>query len=70
MERRRVTFLFHRGQAVRWADYPYVSYYVCQRRWTERDVMPPIVEYGLVMYQGRGEMWWAVEADLEPWEAP
>jgi hypothetical protein len=73
MERDEYTDLFRYriGQGVRWADYPHKQHFVGQRRWTQREVLPPVVEYRLLLEPlGHDTVWmaWVPEADLELWE--
>jgi hypothetical protein len=63
-------FRYRQGQHVRWAEAPQTPCTVCQRRWTQRDILGPVVEYLLVGpardHAGDG-LPWVSEADLEPW---
>jgi hypothetical protein len=63
-------FLFREGQAVYWAEAPDERFVVVERRWTQRELLGPVIEYrlrtqvdsttlGLVMTP------WVSEADLE-----
>lgn len=38
-------FRFQMGQYVRWAEYPNTRYYIYQRRWTQREILDPVVQY-------------------------
>jgi hypothetical protein len=55
-------FRYRRGQWVTWTGAPAHPYCIAQRRWTERDILGPVVEYLLI-----GLEEWAYEPDLEPW---
>lgn len=63
-----VTFLYKQGDLVQWAG---TTWRISQRRYTERDVMGPVHEYGLIR-----EGWapysngltWALEPDVLPAE--
>ena len=65
-------FRFTLGQVVCWLEHPDVLWVICQRRWTERPILDPMVEYLL----GRRESpaaardVWVFEDELAPWEAP
>jgi hypothetical protein len=62
-------FRYRMGQSVRWADVPYERHWVGQRRWTQREVMGPVVEYRLRMNKARGGfLGWVYESELEAWE--
>ena len=62
-------FRFHLCQAVRWAEYPHEPYYIGQRRWTQREMLAPLVEYRLRLSKARGSlMSWVPEFDLAPFE--
>jgi hypothetical protein len=62
-------FQFQRGQAVRWAGDRTTRYTITQRRWTQRDVLGPVVEY-LVQTKTPERAWreWVYEADLTAWQ--
>jgi hypothetical protein len=62
----RAVWRFALGQPVRWAGDQEV-YVIVQRRWVERELLPPYAEYAIA-----GGAQWEVEADLEaveetPW---
>jgi hypothetical protein len=40
-------FQFHMRQQVRWAEDPDSCYVIAQRRWTQREILAPFVEYRL-----------------------
>lgn len=66
-------FRFRLGDLVRWAEYPTERYQVGQRRWTERELLAPVVTYRLrvVHESGRtlgGYHDWVRDEDLAPWE--
>ena len=64
-------FRYRLGQCVRWAEYPHERHYVAQRRWTQRSILAPVVEYRLTLAstgKGGGLMGWVGEADVEAWE--
>lgn len=62
-------FRYRIGQCVRWADWPQRPHYVGQRRWTQRKVMAPVVEYKLFLSEtgDSGYVAWVIEADVEVW---
>jgi hypothetical protein len=63
-------FRFRLGQAVRCADYPTKRHYVGQRRWTERRILAPLVEYRLT-FSATDDSWalgWVRDEDLQVWE--
>jgi hypothetical protein len=61
-------FRYQRGQAVRWGD-SVLRWRIVQRRWTERESMAPLVEYGLVpQWSDMVTIHWAYEADVVPIE--
>jgi len=63
-------FRFRLGEVVRWAEYPHDRCVVGQRRWTQREILAPVVEYRLRLHATKGGlMGWVSEADLEAWEA-
>lgn len=72
MERDDYADMFrHRlGDCVRWAEYPRRRHYVSQRRWTQREILAPVVEYRLMLSKAgdTGSMGWVHEWDLEVWE--
>jgi len=63
-------FRFTLGQCVRWTESPYQRHWVGQRRWTEREILAPLVQYRLRF--GKPEdgplLEWARQEDLTPWE--
>jgi len=66
-------FRFRMGQAVRWAEYPDERYRIGQRRWTQREILAPIVAYRLRReHEGSGQLGslggWVSELDLEALE--
>ena len=62
-------FRFRIGQPVRWSEYPHERYFVGQRRWTEREVVAPLVEYRLRMRESGGPMLsWVPDHELLPWK--
>jgi hypothetical protein len=62
-------FRFRLGQRVRWAEYPHEPHVIGQRRWTQREILAPVVEYRLRFKAHKGSlMGWVSEADLEVWE--
>ena len=68
-------FLFAHGQVVRWLAFPDVAWRIVWRRYTERDIMGPLVDYRVepveaVAAREVGAGGWADEADLEAWPAP
>ena len=64
-------FLYRQGAVVRYAGAPDTPFTISQRRWTQRDVMAPLVEYLLwPVPPGEGETGWVYEPDIEPWPAP
>jgi hypothetical protein len=57
-------FLYSINDAVHWGD-SVLLWCIMQRRWTERQTLPPIVEYGLVPWHSTAvTIHWAYEADL------
>jgi hypothetical protein len=64
-------FQFALGQHVRWAGDPTHRYQIGQRRWTERIVLGPVVEYYLCWRAPHGpDAGWVSEADLTRWQEP
>jgi len=62
-------FRFQIGECVRWAQYPRDRFWIGQRRWTERDLFAPLVEYHLLMGERtRQFVGWAYDADLMLWD--
>ena len=62
-------FRFQIGQCVRWAAYPNERHWIGKRRWTQREIMSPVVEYQLQLSQtSSSNIGWAYEADLEAWK--
>ena len=67
-------FRFRLGQGVRWAAFPQTHYTIYQRRWTDHEMLAPIVQYRLRISRagwracGLNENW-VYEADLEAWES-
>lgn len=54
---------------MRWAEYPYERYYVGQRRWTQREILEPVVEYHLRMRETTGIfIAWVRDYNLMAWE--
>jgi hypothetical protein len=63
------TFRYDLGQEVRWAESPRTPYVIVQRRWTQRDVFAPLVEYLCTPRRAvRRIPAWVGEPDLEPWD--
>lgn len=61
-------FQFALGQHVRWAGEPTQPYQIRQRRWTERAIGGPVVEYYLPWRGPHGpDVGWVYEADLTCW---
>jgi hypothetical protein len=59
-----ITFRFARGELVTVGSDPTI-YRILQRRWTERDMLWPVQDYGLVpLAYVHGPMQWVSEADL------
>ena len=67
-QRVRITFRYRKGDVVWWEDdptRPLEAYVVVQRRWTDRDIMAPVIEYGVCRLDDPGEpMQWALEPDV------
>ena len=66
-------FRFRLGARVRWAEYPADCYEVGQRRWTEREILEPLVSYRLRRITETGArsgifVDWIREHDLMPWQ--
>ena len=66
-------FRYRVGQEVRWAEHPENHYRVAQRRWTQREILAPLVAYRLRRVQENGTLIdylgdWIGEADMEGWE--
>jgi hypothetical protein len=62
-------FRFQMGQCVRWAAQPTEAYIITQRRWTQRDIVAPVVEYLLCRRDRQGEaVGWGYEPDLVTWD--
>lgn len=65
-------FRFRIGQKVHWAAQPGTLYQVAWRRWTERMLFGPVVEYRLCPLAQTLDTWpvlyWAAEADITPVE--
>ena len=64
-------FRYRIGDAVRWAEAPHQRYFIGQRRWTQREILSPKVEYHLKLTttgSGQHYLSWADEADLEAWK--
>lgn len=71
MDQESALFLFPIGQRVRWAGAPTYCYWISQRRWTERAILGPIVEYALCRAAPHDTRFvWVYEADLTPWDDP
>jgi hypothetical protein len=71
MPRDRYTnlFRFQMGQCVCWAAQPTEPHVICQRRWTQRDLLAPVVEYLLCKRDKQGEaVGWGYEPDLMAWD--
>lgn len=68
MERVSILFLYTKGQQVRFGGWAEV-FIVQRRRYTEREVMAPLVEY-LLQPPAGGHLdeFWALEADMTPVE--
>ena len=66
-------FLYRHGQYVAWAAHPGVRWRIVWRRYTERDILGPIVEYLLEPMEVEaartlGGGVWAAEPDVTPEE--
>lgn len=60
-------FRFRIGDCVRYAEHPTQPYSVGQRRWTERAILAPVVEYRLRLGEDGYAITWAYEPDLVLW---
>jgi hypothetical protein len=62
-------FRYRLGQRVRWAEFPADVQVIVQRRWTQRQIPGPIVEYRLADVARKPESVavWVYEADIEAW---
>ena len=62
-------FRFPMGQCVRWAEQPPRGCYISQRRWTQREILAPVVQYRFRTSKADDTLAysWAYEADLEAW---
>ena len=57
------------GDCVRWTEYPTDRSSIGQRRWTQREMLAPVVEYRLRSSETRGSMMgWVAETDLMAWQ--
>jgi hypothetical protein len=64
-----VQFQFDLGQHVHWAGDLTHCYQIGQRRFTERTLLGPVVEYALCWPGTHGPVVrWAYEADLTRWQ--
>ena len=66
-------FHFTMGQCVREAEHPRTRYYIYQRRWTQREILDPIVQYRFRASKAGTDMGyldhaWVHEPDLEAWQ--
>lgn len=62
-------FRFPLGACVRWAESPSHRYYIGQRRWTQREILSPVVEYHLRLGDSKGYfIAWVLEPDVMAWE--
>jgi len=62
-------FRFQLGQCVRWAEYPHEGHWVGQRRWTQREILEPLVEYRLRLTAKKGGwLSWVPERELMAWD--
>jgi len=58
-------FRFPIGAYVHWVEYPTERYYVGQRRWTQREILAPLVEYRLRLSKTTGGLgMWINEQDV------
>ena len=53
-------FRFPMGQCARWVEQPRTRYYIYQRRWTQREILGPVVEYRFRSSRGGGEDLWPI----------
>ena len=66
-------FRFPMGACVRWAEQPSTRFYISHRRWTQREILAPVVQYRFrtskpgTAYRSVGYEW-VYEADIEAWE--
>lgn len=65
-------FRFPLGQCVRWAEQPQTQLYICQRRWTQREILDPVVTYRVRTTQTPKDyhfpsVEWIHEHDLIAW---
>jgi hypothetical protein len=68
-------FQYQIGQTVRWAEYPGERLRIFQRRWTQRELLAPLVTYRLKPQSaGLGliclDHGWVREADLQACQEP
>ena len=64
-------FLYRQGAVVRYAGAPDTPFTISQRRWTQRDVLGPTIEYLLWPQDLAGEYpGWVYEPDVTPWPDP
>jgi hypothetical protein len=63
-------FRYPLGLVVTWAADPTQPYLLHLRRWTDRQRLGPVIEYGVVAVADfpEGLLAWADEADLVPWQ--
>jgi hypothetical protein len=62
-------FRFQMGQCVHWAEYPHERHYIGQRRWTQREILEPLVEYHLRLGASKGGwLAWVNERELLAWD--
>lgn len=61
-------FRFRLGDCVQYAEYPERKHYIIQRRWTQRAILAPVVEYRLSLSaKSEHSTSWVFEHDLTPW---
>jgi hypothetical protein len=62
-------FRFPIRHCVRWAEFPQERYHIGQRRWTQREILEPFVEYRLRLGEVKGSLGgWINERDLMTWD--
>jgi hypothetical protein len=61
-------FRFRLGQEVRTADEPARKQWVTERRWTQRRILGPVVEYRLGTSADAIGLLWFGEDDMQAWE--
>jgi hypothetical protein len=60
-------FRYRLGQRVRWAEHPAKPHEILQRRWTQRQILAPVVQYHLGYGESGMAIAWVREEDIEPW---